>query len=43
VLGVTSRASDLKTAVDRVYEATRKIGFEGAHYRTDIAGRALKK
>jgi phosphoribosylamine--glycine ligase len=43
VLGVTSRASDLKTALDRVYEATRKIGFEGAHYRTDIAARALKK
>lgn len=43
VLGVTSRAADLKTAVDRVYAATAKIGFEGAHYRTDIAGRALKK
>src|SRR6478672_390030 len=43
VLGVTSRAADLKTAVDRVYAATSKIGFEGAHYRTDIAARALKK
>src|ERR1700675_70585 len=30
VLGVTSRAVDLKTAVDRVYQATSKIGFEGA-------------
>ena len=43
VLGVTSRAADLQTAVDRVYAATAKIGFEGTHYRTDIAGRALKK
>ncbi|HEV3207684.1 MAG TPA: phosphoribosylamine--glycine ligase [Terriglobales bacterium] len=42
VLGVTARAPDLETAVDRVYEATSKIGFEGAHYRKDIAGRALK-
>src|SRR6202163_4882307 len=40
VLGVTSRAADLKTAVDRVYTATAKIGFEGAHYRKDIAARA---
>jgi phosphoribosylamine--glycine ligase len=43
VLGVTSRARDLVTAVDRVYQAASKIGFEGAHYRTDIAARALKK
>ena len=43
VLGVTARAADLQTAVDRVYKAASKIGFEGAHYRTDIAARALKK
>ena len=43
VLGVTARAADLRTAVDRVYAAVSKIGFEGAHYRTDIAARALKK
>jgi phosphoribosylamine--glycine ligase len=43
VLGITSRASDLATAVDRAYSAVAKIGFEGAHYRTDIAARALKK
>jgi len=43
VLGVTSRAADLKTAVDRVYKAASKVGFEGAHYRRDIAARALKK
>jgi phosphoribosylamine--glycine ligase len=43
VLGVTARARDLETAVGRAYEACRKIGFEGAHYRKDIAGRALKQ
>jgi phosphoribosylamine---glycine ligase len=43
VLGVTARAADLRTAVDRAYAAVSKIGFEGAHYRTDIAARALKK
>jgi len=43
VLGVTARAADLRTAVDRAYQAVAKIGFEGAHYRKDIAARALKK
>jgi phosphoribosylamine--glycine ligase len=43
VLGVTSRAPDLATAVDRAYAAAARIGFEGAHYRKDIAARALKK
>jgi phosphoribosylamine---glycine ligase len=43
VLGVTARARDLDTAVERVYEACRKISFDGAHYRKDIAARALKK
>jgi phosphoribosylamine---glycine ligase len=43
VLGVTARARNLETAVDRAYEACAKIRFEGAHYRKDIAGRALKK
>jgi phosphoribosylamine--glycine ligase len=43
VLGVTTRAADLKTAVDRAYAAASKIGFEGAYYRKDIAAKALKK
>ena len=43
VLGVTARAADLETAVARAYEACGKISFDGAHYRKDIAGRALKK
>jgi phosphoribosylamine--glycine ligase len=43
VLGVTARAPELNTAVDRAYAAVAKIGFEGAHYRKDIAARALKR
>jgi phosphoribosylamine--glycine ligase len=43
VLGVTARASNLATAVERAYEACAKITFDGAHYRKDIAARALKK
>jgi phosphoribosylamine---glycine ligase len=43
VLGVTARARDLNTAVERAYEACAKIEFAGAHYRKDIAARALKK
>jgi phosphoribosylamine--glycine ligase len=43
VLGVTARGADLRTAVDRAYDAVAKISFGGAHYRKDIAARALKK
>ena len=43
VLGVTARGGDLETAVARAYAACAEISFEGAHYRKDIAARALKK
>jgi len=43
VLGVTARATSLETAVAQAYEACGKISFDGAHYRKDIAHRALKK
>jgi phosphoribosylamine---glycine ligase len=43
VLGVTARAPELQTALQRAYEACAKINFEGAHYRKDIAARALKE
>jgi len=43
VLGVTARAADLSSAVARAYEAVGKIQFDGAHWRKDIASRALKK
>ncbi len=43
VLGVSARGTDLETAVSRAYQACDKIHFDGAHYRKDIAARALKK
>lgn len=43
VLGVTARAPELGTAVDRAYEALGKINFDGIYYRKDIAGRALSR
>src|SRR5437016_10418876 len=43
VLGVTARAADLPAAVKRAYQAVSSLGFEGAHYRKDIAARALMK
>src|ERR1022692_1655609 len=43
VLGVSARAPELETAVQRAYQACEKIGFDGAHCRKDIAARALKK
>jgi phosphoribosylamine--glycine ligase len=43
VLGVTARAASLETAVARAYEACGKISFAGAHYRRDIAARAVKR
>jgi phosphoribosylamine--glycine ligase len=42
VLGVTAHAAQLQIAVQRAYEACAKISFDGAHYRKDIAARALK-
>lgn len=43
VLGVTAVGSGLRHAVTRVYDAVARIRFEGAHYRKDIAWRALAK
>lgn len=41
VLGVVSRAKDLKTAVDNAYKLTANVSFEKAFYRRDIGARAL--
>jgi phosphoribosylamine--glycine ligase len=41
VLGVVSVASNIKSAIDKVYLNASMIKFEGIHYRKDIAGRAL--
>ena len=43
VLGVSARAPELEIAVRRAYEACAEISFDGAHYRKDIAARALTK
>jgi phosphoribosylamine---glycine ligase len=43
VLGVIAKAKDLNAAVEKVYQATEKIKFEGAQYRKDIAHRALAR
>ena len=41
VLGVTAWAKDLKSAQAAAYAAVEKIHFEGAHFRRDIAAKAL--
>jgi phosphoribosylamine---glycine ligase len=42
VLGVTALGDSLAEAKRRAYEAVGKISFKGAHYRTDIADKALR-
>jgi phosphoribosylamine--glycine ligase len=42
VLGVVGRGRDIASARDHAYAEAAKISFEGAHYRTDIAAKALK-
>jgi phosphoribosylamine--glycine ligase len=41
VLGVTARADDLETAIDRAYAAAAQVSFANAFYRRDIGQRAL--
>jgi phosphoribosylamine--glycine ligase len=41
VLGVTARGRTVSEARARAYEAVGLIHFDGAHYRTDIAAKAL--
>jgi len=43
VLNVIAVAPDIASAVKKVYAAAEKISFAGAHYRRDIAYRALKR
>jgi phosphoribosylamine---glycine ligase len=42
VLGVTAWAKDLRSARDAAYAAVDTIHFEGAHFRRDIAAKALR-
>jgi phosphoribosylamine--glycine ligase len=43
VLGVTAGADALPEAIDRAYTAVHKIHFEGAHFRTDIGHKGLRR
>lgn len=43
VLGVTGLGKDIKDAIERTYEAVRRISWEGVHYRTDIGKKAIKR
>jgi phosphoribosylamine--glycine ligase len=42
VLGVTAWHADLAQAQAKAYESVHKIQFDGAHFRRDIAARALR-
>jgi phosphoribosylamine--glycine ligase len=42
VLGVTALGADVRAAREKAYDAVEKIEFAGAHYRRDIAARALR-
>jgi phosphoribosylamine--glycine ligase len=41
VLGVTALGEDVPRAIERAYQAVKKISWEGVHYRTDIGQKAL--
>jgi phosphoribosylamine--glycine ligase len=43
VLDITGLGRDIQGAIATTYGAVKKIHWEGAHYRTDIGGRALAK
>ncbi len=41
VLGVTGLGEDIPRAIEKTYDAVKKISWEGAYYRTDIGQKAL--
>ncbi len=41
VLGVTGLGEGIEKAIDRTYEAVKRISWEGLHYRKDIGCKAL--
>ncbi len=43
VLGVTALGDTVKHAIDRAYQATAKISWDGAYHRTDIGQKAVKR
>jgi phosphoribosylamine-glycine ligase len=42
VLSVTGVGRTLDSAVVRAYQGVKRISFANAHFRNDIAGKALK-
>ena len=42
VLGVTAIGDDLKDAIDKAYDLTRKVEFSNGFFRSDIGQRALR-
>ena len=42
VIGVTARGPSIARARERAYDATGRIRFKGAHYRSDIAARPAR-
>jgi phosphoribosylamine--glycine ligase len=43
VLNVTATEATLPEAIAKAYRAVGKIAFDGAHHRTDIGGKALRR
>ena len=43
VLGVTGLGKDIPSAIERTYQAVKKISWNGVHYRTDIGQKALRR
>ncbi len=43
ILGVTALGANIEQAARRAYEAVDRIHFDGAHFRRDIAARAMRK
>jgi len=43
VLSITSKADNIKAAIDKVYSNVKRVYFENMHYRKDIAWRALNE
>jgi len=41
VLGVTGLGEDIQRAIERTYQAVKRISWDGVHYRTDIGRKAL--
>lgn len=42
VLGVTGLGKDISRAIEKTYQAVKKISWDGVHYRKDIGRKALK-